>query len=199
MFVAVSVYLDSSGKPDKPFVTLAAFAAIDSTWKKFEDGWNSVLKSSPLSVDYMHMAPAVHKRFGSPWSPTKGWNDTLVWELVFKLVKFIDQFDRSNFLVFSCIVDMNAIRTLRSEGHSVPSEVFFCNKYVSEHLITEIGKAILRDHEGQNEITLRKEDLAHFVFDMDEDFHEPFSNEWKQEIHKAEEHGRVATYLLETG
>jgi hypothetical protein len=108
--------------------------ATDATWGKFENGWDAVLKSGPIPVDHMHMAPAVHKRYRSPWCATKGWTDQLVWELVLKLVRFIDQFDKSDFLVFSCIVDLAAIHKLRSEGLQVPSEVFFCNKYVREPL-----------------------------------------------------------------
>lgn len=143
----------------------------------------------------MHMAPAVHKRFDSPWSPARGWDDTLVWELVLKLVRFIDQFDKSNFLVFSCIVDMDAIRKLSGEGLSVPSEVFFCNKYVSEHLITALGRAILRNH-PEEFITLGADDLAHFMFDRNEDFREPFSNEWKREIYAAEKCGKSSYWQL---
>ncbi|HLH34094.1 MAG TPA: DUF3800 domain-containing protein [Alloacidobacterium sp.] len=196
VFVAVRVHLDSSGKPDRPFVTLAAFMAADSTWKIFEDGWNAVLKSGPIPVDHMHMSHAVHKQIKSPWSPVRGWNDTLVWDLIFKLVRFIDQFDISDFLVFSCVVDMNAIRKLRSEGLQVPSEIFFCNKYVSEHLITALGRAILRDHPRQEVIGLRREDLAHFVFDRDEYFYQPFRNEWNRETHMAEESNKFSYWQL---
>jgi hypothetical protein len=43
--MSVTAYLDSSGKTNDPFVTLAAFAANDATWAEFKDGWQAILES----------------------------------------------------------------------------------------------------------------------------------------------------------
>jgi hypothetical protein len=85
VFVAVKTFLDSSGKPDKQFVTLAGFAANDATW----DG-----------------------------------------------------------------------------------------------------------HPGQDTITMRTEDLIHFVFDRDEYFYQPFKNQWNRAQSEAEETGKISYWQL---
>jgi hypothetical protein len=116
-------------------MTLAAFVANDATWVEFENGWKEILESGLRGVPYIHMKEAVRRAYSSPFSYTIGWTRKHIWELVFKLAKYVNQFKGGRLTMHSCEVDMNAWRKLTAEGRTILSEVCLCNRYVSEYIV----------------------------------------------------------------
>ena len=117
-------------------------------WAKFEAGWYEILRTAPSPIDYMHMKETMQGRRGGPFSDVKGWTQANAWELVFKLVKFMSEFDKTELLNFSCVVDMDDWRRLTTEGLSIPSEVGICNTYCCRVAVATATNSLLMGAKG---------------------------------------------------
>jgi hypothetical protein len=196
--VAIRAYLDSSGKNRDLFVSLAAFAADDVTWADFNAGWDNVLNSGFRKVPYMHMVEAVHRQPDTPFSYRLGWSRKHIWELIFKLVEFMNHFKNGLLTMHSCEVDMNAWRRLTQQGFDIPSEVDLCNRYVSEYIVGLFAKKILTESMYET-ISLAREDLLNYVFDQNESFIGPFSKKVNKEKDESERSGQHSIWQLVDG
>lgn len=194
--IAVRAYLDRSDSAERKYVSLASFAANDDTWAEFEDGWRSILQSGHIPTDYMHLKEAVHRQLGSPYSIRKGWKESDVWELIFRLVKFISGFDKNRLISHTCRVDMDAHKKLLQEGISVPSEIAICNTYVPRLNVHYFSKMVLEVHAGIENVELERGDLLHFIFDRNEPFYGPFKDEWNRELDMFERTGKFSPWAL---
>lgn len=194
-FIAIRAYLDRSGLPASRFVSLAAFGAPDDVWAKFETGWYDILKSAPSRIDYMHMKEAMQRRHGTPFSQAKGWTQENAWTLVFRLVKFMSEFQRTELLNFSCVVDMEAWRKVTGEGVQLPSEIEICNTYCGKVAVAAAVNSLVMANE-EEVIDVRRKDLIHFIFDRSEPFFEKFKDEWNAGKNHAEKTGKFSPWQL---
>ena len=53
--IALRAYLDSSGKLENDWLTLAAIAANDEMWAEFETAWGKILDDHTPRGQYIHM------------------------------------------------------------------------------------------------------------------------------------------------
>jgi hypothetical protein len=53
--IALSAYLDSCGKLEDKWITLAAVAAREDIWTEFETAWQHILDSHMPKASYIHM------------------------------------------------------------------------------------------------------------------------------------------------
>jgi Protein of unknown function (DUF3800) len=196
--VAITAYLDSSGKHDDPFVTLAAFVADDGTWADFGAGWDEVLKSGFQEVSYIHMTEAVHRQPDTPFSYKLGWTRKHVWELVFKLAEYMNRFKGGFVTMHSCEVDMEAWRRLIKQGLPIPSEVDLCNRYVSEYIVGMFANKLLSESESET-ISLASDGLLSFIFDRNEPFIGPFSQKVNNEKDESERSRKASIWQLVDG
>jgi len=194
-FIAIRAYIDRSGTSESGCVSLAAFGATDEVWGRFEKGWREILDTAPSRIEYMHMKEAMQRRRGGPFSHVKGWNQANAWTLVFKLVKFMAEFDKTELINFSCVVDMNAWRRLTAEGLSVPSEVDICNYYCIRPAVVATGQSVLMAKQSDI-VDVTYDDLIHFVFDRGEPFYEKFRAEWNAGMDEFERTGKYSMWRL---
>jgi hypothetical protein len=196
VFIAIRAYIDRSGQSDTHFVSLAAFGAPDDVWARFERGWADILKTAPSPITYMHMKEAMQRRPDTPFSHLKGWNRESAWTLVFKLAKFMSEFENTELLNFSCVVAMDDWRRVYADGVDIPSEITLCNAYVPREAMLTATKSLLKANEGKQHIPLTPDDQIHFVFDRSEPFFAPFNAEWNTEKNKANSSGVFSPWLL---
>lgn len=196
--MAVIAYLDKSGQNTSKYVTLAAFAGPDTVWAEFEYGWNQILKTGFLPVDYMHMVEAVGLRYKTPFSRSLGWTKEHVWKLTSKLLIYMQNFKNGRITMHSCVIDMDAWHELTSWGCEIPSEIELCNRYVSEYIVAMLAKKLVDETPGE-EIILHKNDLMNFTFDQNEDFFIPFLNFVNEEKRKTKTSGEFSMWNLVDG
>lgn len=174
IIVGVRAYLDRSGQRKASFVTLAAFAAPDITWRYFEEGWYEILEDAFRPVPYFHMIEALGLRQQSPFDRNLGWERKHVWELVFKLAQYMSNFGRGSLTMHSCVIDMNAWRELVAQGCDIPSEIYLCNQYVSHYIVKMFARKVMEAAGEMEEFSIPVEDLLSFSFDRNEDFFDAF-------------------------
>jgi hypothetical protein len=143
----------------------------------------------------MHMKEAVRREYSSPFSYAVGWDRKRIWELVFKLAKYISQFKGGQLTMHSCEVDMNAWRKLTSENLIIPSEISLCNRYVSEYIVGLFAQDFLHSSPAES-IVLGPEKMLNFVFYRNESFIKPFSEKVNDEKGKAEQSGLQSIWQL---
>lgn len=195
-FIAIRAYIDRSGAPESHFVSLAAFGAPDDVWAKFENGWKAILDTAPSPITYMHMKEAMQRWPNTPFSYLKGWNQANAWALVFQLSKFMSEFDKTQLVRFSCVVDMDDWRKVRAEGIAIPSEISLCNAYVTRPAMAAAANSLLIAHKGKEDIPVGADDLIHFVFDRNEPFFDPFKAEWNMEKDKYDRTREFSPWIL---
>ena len=170
LLVALESYFDGSGKPAKDSrITLAGMAAEDSVWTDFDNEWRAILHNRNPAAEYMHMREATKLIEG--FSPRYGWNDTKVGKLIGDLLIYLSTVKKTKrFRQFFCTVDMDAYRRLEKEGYALDSPVKICNEFcpgiVIAWYVTQYPGLI---------------SSAHFFFDRDEPFREPFEKQWQVE------------------
>lgn len=174
--VGVRAFLDRSGHRSQAYVTLAAFAGPDITWREFEDGWDKTLKLGFRPVPYFHLVEALGCRYKTPFSRALGWKREHAWELLGKLLVYISQFSGGRLTMHSCVIDMSAWNALAEAGRSLPSDVELCNRYVSEYIVGRFAQRVLQESNNQPVISLGAGELLNFVFDRNEEFYLPFRN-----------------------
>lgn len=171
--VALESYFDGAhigqGWTNGSLVTLAGFAAEDTIWAEFDDHWRAILsedKSRP-KAKYLHTQEAVHgkREFGY----RNGWNTKKVFSLVIDVLKYLQTLDKQRFRQFACTVDLTAHRKLVAEGHKLDDPIAICNG--CPYTVLAWYSA---DYPGLIH-------SAHYFFDQNEPFEEPFKQKWISE------------------
>lgn len=199
IIVGVKAYLDRSGQNKASFVTLAAFAAPDVTWRYFEEGWYEILETAFRPVPYFHMVEALGLRQRTPFDRNLGWKRTHVWELVFKLVQYMSNFGRGSLTMHSCVIDMNAWRELVACGCDIPSEITLCNRYVSQYIVQMFARKVMEQAGEMEQFSIPVEDLLSFSFDRNEDFFDSFRAFVNREKQISKERGEGGMWDLVDG
>ncbi|MHB1021821.1 MAG: DUF3800 domain-containing protein [Acidobacteriaceae bacterium] len=196
VFMAIRTYIDRSGQAETRFVSLAAFGAPDDVWARFERGWADILTSAHSPITYMHMKEAMQRLPNTPFSHLKGWNQENAWTLVFKLAKFMSEFESTELINFSCVVNMDDWRKVHGEGVDIPSEIALCNAYVPRQAVATAAKSLLKANAGKHHIPLTPDDMIHIIFDRNEPFFAPFDAEWNAKKDEANRTGTFSPWLL---
>ncbi len=174
VFIAVRAYLDGSGKKHEKRLTLAAFAAQDGLWAQLEEDWRQVLDRHPLKPRYIHMKELCPLR--GEFDKAKGWTQEQAFGLVNSMLMFLQVFDKQEFQMYYCTIDLVARRKLLAEGYSIPGAVEICNEYCAETVM----KAHIRKTWEKDRLAKGAEEMV-FVFDTGEDFYGHFMQKWKRE------------------
>ncbi|HZL26303.1 MAG TPA: DUF3800 domain-containing protein [Acidobacteriaceae bacterium] len=173
--MAIRAYLDGSGKPHEKRLTLAAFAAQDGIWAQMENDWRAVLNAHPLRPQYIHMKELCPLK--GEFSRDKGWTQEASFGLLNQMLMFLQVFDKQEFQMYYCTIDLEARRKLIVEGYTIPSAVDICNQYCSEVVL----KAHMKMTLDRNPDAREAEEMV-FVFDNGEDFFHPFCKKWEREV-----------------
>lgn len=168
-------YLDSSGKLESNYLTLAGFAASDELWGEFETQWSEILRNHHPSADYLHMWELSH--YEGKFERGKGWNPTTGFELVMKCLKYMNGLDKQRFRMFYCAVDLMAHRKLLKRTYKIPSPIELCNRYCSETVFSWY----LAKHPGVVD-PIRS---IQYYFDINEYFKGPFEEKWRSETKRS--------------
>lgn len=168
-------YLDSSGKLEGSYLTLAGFAANEDLWDQFEKKWDEILSSHRPPTPYIHMWELAH--YEKEFDKVKGWNNRTGFELVMKCLGYMNRLDKQKFRMFYCAVDLSAHRNLIGETYQIPSPVELCNKHCSE----AVFNWYLAKHPGVVD-PIRS---IRYYFDQDEYFRAPFQEKWRSEAKRS--------------
>jgi hypothetical protein len=173
ILIALESYFDGSnigGWEKGSLVTLAGYATDDEIWKSFDEGWNKVLNddSRRPAADHLHMRKAAH--FVPPFDHHHGWNMKRVGILITDLLEFVQTIDKKRFRQFACTVDLDDYRKVRNEGLVLDSS--------TENCILHCPRMMLAWYTLQYPGLIHS---AHYFFDVDEPFKQPFEDMWKRE------------------
>ena len=151
-------------------MTLAGFAADDSIWSDFDNGWELVLKNDERrpSARYCHMKEAVHLE--REFNFRSGWDQKKVGFLVTDLLMYLQTIDKQRFRQFACTVDLVAWRKLKAEGYLLEDPIRICN----DHCPYSVLAWYVTGYPGLIH-------SAHYFFDQGEPFEEPFEKKWARE------------------
>jgi hypothetical protein len=171
--VALESYFDGSntgGWEHGSVVTLAGFAADDTIWTEFDEGWKAILGDSSRrpSVDHLHMRRAAHLLF--PFDYKHGWNMQRVGFLIADLLMYLQTIDKKRFRQFACTVDLEAYRRVAAEGLVQDSPITVCLNNCPYGVLSWY----VVDYPGLIH-------SAHFFFDENEPFMQPFEDKWTLE------------------
>jgi hypothetical protein len=180
LLITLRAYLDSSGKLENDYITLAAFAANDEMWKKFETDWHAILDGHTPKAKYVHMRELAHQVDG--FDRKFGWTNGNAFGLAEKCLVYMSHLDKKRFHMFYCAVDLKAWRTLRAETYPLPSPIEMCNQFCPE------GVMLWHAFYYPDVIDLQNDSISYF-FDKGEPFKQPFEDKWIQETKRSEETG----------
>jgi hypothetical protein len=172
--MSIRVHIDSSGKRNNRFMTLAAFSGDDEIWEKFDTDWQQILSSHDPRADYIHMKEVARQILGFDWK--RGWTPQNSFGLVNKCVMYMQHLDKNKFGMFYCGIDLNAWRKLKAESYDLIDPVDICNRFCSEIVL---ASHLLKYPELIANPDLRVEGVRYF-FDRDEEFQQPFEDKWNQ-------------------
>lgn len=105
-----------------------------------------------------------------PFSRKEGWTKDKIAALVFALLQYLQFFHKKKICLFSCTVEMDAYRKLKTETYVMDSPVDICLKYCAEVVLPWYMFEF-------PEVDL----TAHYYFDQGEPFREAFANKWLSE------------------
>jgi len=179
--IALRSYLDSSGKLESDYMTLAAVVANEDMWKDFEFNWDKILSEHTPKATYIHMRELVHQADG--FDSKLGWNNDNAFALVNKCLIHLSRMDKKRFNMFYCAVDLKAWRKLRSQNYQMPEPIEMCTRYCAEMVIPWYWK----NYPGTKDV---HRDSIRYFFDRNEYFKHPFENKWNAEVDNAERTGR---------
>lgn len=180
LLIALRAYLDSSGKLESNYLTLAAVAATDEIWSSFETEWARILETHTPKASYIHMRELAFQVEG--FDKDLGWTEQNAFNLSNKCLIYMSHLDKKRFRVFYCMVDLKAWRKLRAETYQIPEPVEMCNAYCSE---TVIGWYL----KHYPDIITPHTDSVKYFFDRSEYFFQPFFNKWNEKKDIAEKTG----------
>ena len=185
--IALRAYLDSSGKLENDYMTLAAIAANDAMWKEFEDEWDKILHGHTPRAEYLHMREVCHQTKG--FDRRFGWNVDNAFGLANKCLIYMSNLDKQRFRMFYCSVDLKAWRNLRAQTYQIPGPVDLCNKFCAE--------AVLVWYANYYPGLIRPDiDRVKYFFDRHEYFEPAFKKQWNKERDLAEETGEWSVWQL---
>ena len=81
--IALRAYLDSSGKLEDNWMTLAAIAAPDEIWAELEAAWDKILQGHTPKGSYIHMKEVI--RLEKAFNSNLGWTHDNAFGLVNKV------------------------------------------------------------------------------------------------------------------
>lgn len=178
--IVLRAYLDSSGKLDNDWLTLAAVAANDQMWAEFDHVWSKILDEHTPKGQYIHMREVF--RLIRAFDSGNGWTHEIAFNLVNKCLIYISGLDKKRFRMFYCSVDLKAWRRLRALTYQLPDPIEMCNTFCSEAVL---GWYLLYYPDVINV----KRDKVKYFFDQDEYFYNPFLEKWKRETNLSREAG----------
>jgi hypothetical protein len=181
ILIALRAYLDSSGKLENEYLTLAAFAASEEMWGKFETDWQAILDGHTPKAEYVHMREIAHQVGG--FDRKFGWNDENAFGLANKCLVYMSNLDKKRFRMFYCAVDLKAWHKLKAETYPLPSPIELCNQFCPRGVM-------FWWFDKYPEMIDPNKDSFKFFFDKGEYFKRPFEDEWIAETKIAEEQGK---------
>jgi hypothetical protein len=122
--IALRAYLDSSGKLEGDYMTLAAIAANDQMWEEFETIWAQIMDGYTPKGKYVHMREIY--RLEKAFDKNLGWDHTTAFGLANQCLVYMSNLDKSRLRMFYCSVDLRAWRKLREETYQMPDPVWRC-------------------------------------------------------------------------
>jgi len=187
LLIALRAYLDSSGKLENDYITLAAFAASDEMWGKFETDWKAILDDHSPKAKYVHMREIAHQIKG--FDRKLGWTDENAFGLANKCLVYMSHLDKKRFRMFYCAVDLKAWHKLRAETYPLPNPIDMCNEFCSRGvLLWYISK--------YPEVVNLQTDTVKYFFDKGEPFKQAFEDEWNRETKRSEDRGVWSVFNL---
>jgi hypothetical protein len=178
LLIALRAYLDSSGKLNDNWITLAAVAASDGMWGEFEGKWKEILDGHTPKGEYIHMKEIY--RLEKAFAKELGWTHDNAFGLVNNCLSYMSVLDKKRFRMFYCKIDLNAWQKLRNETYQIPSPVELCNKFCAE---TILGWYLLH----YPDLIDPQTDTVKYFFDRNEYFYQPFFDKWNRELNLAEQ------------
>lgn len=169
-------------------MTIAAFVGYDEIWQEFETGWAKILDGHSPKAAYVHMKELVRLIKGFDWK--LGWTATKAFELVGKCLVYMSRVDKKRFRMFYCSIDLNAWSKLKMEGYPLPDPIEMCNEFCLKGIL---GWYVEQHPSG---VLNLPEDSAHYFFDRDEVFEEPFRDQWNIGKSKFESVGEKSLWIL---
>lgn len=178
--IALRTYLDSSGKLENDWITLAAIAATDEIWLQLEAAWAEIMEGHTPKGKYIHMREVY--RLIKAFDKSDGRDHDKAFGLVNKCLVYMSHLDKKRFRMFYCSVDLRAWRKLRAETYQMPDPIDICNEFCSESIL---GWYLLHYPDLLNP----EKDTVQYFFDRNEYFYQPFYDKWISEINIAEKTG----------
>jgi Protein of unknown function (DUF3800) len=182
--IALRAYLDSSGKLEDEWITLAALATTDEVWGQLETEWEKTLKGHTPQGSYIHMKEVY--RLEKAFDKNLGWNHDNAFGLVNKCLMLMSHLPKDQFRVFYCSVHIAAWDKLRAETYQMPDPVELCNKFCSEFVLTWYGFV----YKPTSFVMDPQSDSVRYFFDKNEYFFQPFYDKWKLETNTSDATGR---------
>lgn len=133
VLVAMKAYCDGSGDRATDFLVLTAVAASDYVWAGFEQTWKRLLEDRDPKANAVHACDmwALQGEF----TPENGWDKTKVSKLFWDCFMEAQHLDKQAFKVFTCTVDMEAYRRIRSLNFRLPHPYAICSRFCSEMVL----------------------------------------------------------------
>lgn len=178
--IALRAYLDSSGKLGDDYIALAAFAASDEMWVKFETDWQSILDGHTPKAKYVHMREIAHQIQG--FDRKLGWTPRNAYGLAGKCLSYMSHLDKKRFRMFYCAVDLKVWNKLKAETYPLPNPIDLCNDACVK------GVMLWYVDKYPDVIDLQNDTLRLF-FDKGEPFKQPLEDEWIRQTERSTERG----------
>jgi hypothetical protein len=182
--ISLRAYLDSSGKLEDNWMTLAAVAAPDEIWIELEAEWDKILQGHTPKGSYIHMKEVY--RLEKAFDSNLGWTHDNAFGLVNKCLIYMAQLPKDKLRVFYCSVDLNAWQKLRAETYQMPEPIALCNEFCSEFVLTWYGFI----YPSPATLINPKTDSVRYFFDRNEYFFQPFYDRWNHERNQSAARGR---------
>ncbi|HEV7674415.1 MAG TPA: DUF3800 domain-containing protein [Candidatus Angelobacter sp.] len=186
--IALRAYLDSSGKLENDYLTLAAVAATEQTWQDFETEWAKILDGHTPKAKYVHMREIAHQTKG--FDRKLGWDDNSAFGLSNKCLIHMSRLDKLRFKMFYCAIDMRAYHKLKAQSYLIPEPIELCNQFCSEAvLMWWLGDYPKKVKGCYPDVVDPMADTISYFFDRNEYFKQPFEDKWNAEKDRADRTG----------
>jgi hypothetical protein len=172
VLIALRAYLDSSGKLDDNWITLAAVAATDEIWGDVEKVWDKILDGWTPKGSYIHMKEVY--RLEKAFDKALGWDHQNAFGLVNQCLVYLSNLPKDSVRMFYCSVDLHAWQKLRQATYQMPDPIDMCNTFCSEFVLSWYFfhyPKLINPHT----------DTVKYFFDRNEYFFQPFYEKWNRE------------------
>jgi hypothetical protein len=170
--IALRAYLDSSGKLEDNWVTLAAVASTDDMWNTLEKAWADILDSHTPKAAYIHMKEIY--RLSKGFDAKFGWTQENAFALANRCLEYVSNLPKERLRIFYCSVDLIAHRKLKQETYQIPDPIDLCNTFCSEFVLSWY----VFQYPG---VVDPRTDTIKCFFDRNEYFFQPFYDKWNRE------------------